>query len=215
MKVSIVSIAKNKKELEPLMNRLKKQTFKDWEFVYSTKKGIPQAWNDAFSKAKGKIIITTESDAMPLTDTWIEELVNALEKLNSTLVFVRGLEFQPTSWCWCNTVFYAETIKKHKLDKSYPIAEDTEFFSRLHYKYNYKGYTLNIAPVMHVKKFKGVWKEIKNHYLYGKLHARIKNNYHVINFNENDIKSANILKREIANIFGSIALLIGIIRGLL
>lgn len=221
MKVSVISIAKDKEELEPLKEALRKQTFRDWEFVYSTKKGIPQAWNSVIRRAKGEIILITESDALPMTDKWIEEMVNAVEQNKEVYahynwskgVFIRGMEIHPSPWCFSNIACYAKVLKENLLDESYPIAEDTELFSRLYTK-GYAGREILTAPVMHKRNFKGFTKEIKNSYLYGKLHTRIRKKYKGIGFGY-DISGESVLKREITTIFSRIAFLFGILRGLI
>ena len=118
--VSVITIAKNDSELFNLKKALRKQTFKDFEFVYSTKKGIPQAMNDAIERARGKIIVVTESDALPLTNKWLEEMVNAVKKYNKNdskkRTLIRGIEVAPLVWCWCNFASYASVLKNNKLN---------------------------------------------------------------------------------------------------
>ena len=82
VEVSVITIAKNQRELDNLKNILKKQTFRNFEFIVSTKKGIPQSMNDVIERAKGDIIVVTESDAIPLRDTWLEEMVKAVKENN-------------------------------------------------------------------------------------------------------------------------------------
>ena len=154
MKVSVVAIAKDRGELDALRAALGRQTMKDWELVYSTRKGIPQAMNDAIRKAKGDIIVTTESDAIPLTDTWLEEMAKAVWD-NDDNVLIRGMEVSPSSWCWCNLAAQSRILKSNPLDESYPIGEDTELFARLK-SMGYRGVELPIAPVLHSRKFKGL-----------------------------------------------------------
>jgi len=119
--VSIISIAKNESEFIRLKEALKRQTFRNWEFVYSTKKGIPQAWNDAIKKTKGKIIIVTESDAFPLTNNWIKDMVKAVKK-NGPKTIIRGIEITPSAWDFSNLACYSEVLKQNKLDENYPRA---------------------------------------------------------------------------------------------
>jgi len=210
-KVSIVSIAKNESEFSMLKEKLKKQTFKDWEFVYSTKKGIPQAWNEAIKKAKGKIIIITESDALPLSRNWIKDMVKAVKK-NGSKTIIKGIEVIPTAWNFSNLACYSKVLKQNRLDESYPIAEDTELFTRL-YKKGYIGKELPIAPVVHRKRFKGFWREVKNGYLYGKLLTKIRKKYLAISFGQKIHE--NIVERELSIIFSRIAFLIGILRSMI
>jgi glycosyltransferase involved in cell wall biosynthesis len=216
-KVSIVSIAKNESEFIRLKKKLKKQTFKDWEFVYSTKKGIPQAWNDAIKKAKGNIIIITESDALPLTNNWIKDMVKAVKK-NDTKTIIRGIEVIPTAWDFSNLACYSKILKQNKLDENYSIAEDTELFARLR-KLGYKGKELSIAPIVHMRN-KSVSELIKNNFLYGILLVKIQMKYgqtgFKTTFRESFLQnSLNLLKREIGTILSKIMFLIGAIIGLI
>lgn len=216
MKVSVVSIAKTKKELEPLKNSLKKQTFKDWEFVYSTKKGIPQAWNDAISRTKGEIIITTDSDVEILTNTWLEEMTNAVEKHNKNdpekKTIVRGIEISPNlPWTWCNVAFYLNTFKKNKVDENYPIAEDTEFFARLK-NLGYKSLELPIAPVLH-ERDKDFIKILKRSYKYGVLNTKINLKYGSVGFKNEKKEGFNIFKRETMIIISHMLYSFGVLSG--
>jgi hypothetical protein len=52
-KISVISIAKKDFEFEGLRKALANQTFQDFELVTLTKGTIPEAWNDAISRARG------------------------------------------------------------------------------------------------------------------------------------------------------------------
>ncbi len=216
--ISVITIAKNERELEPLKKVLKKQTFKNFEFVTSTKKGIPQAMNDAVSKAKGEIIVVTESDALPLTNRWLEEMVKAVKQFNKGDVdkktLVRGIEVAPLPWCWCNFACYSKVLKNNRINESYPMAEDTELFVRLK-KMGYRGLELPIAPVFHKRQNKGFWKSIRNSFVYGDLMTRINLKYGEINFNSEKKQSVNIFERELGIILSRISFLLGALIGFL
>jgi glycosyltransferase involved in cell wall biosynthesis len=211
-KVSVITIAKKEKELEPLKNVLRKQTFKGFEFVTSTKEGIPQAMNDAINKAKGEIIIVTESDALPLSNKWLEEMVKAVREHNKNdpekRTIIRGVEVSPLPWCWCNFACYSSVLKNNKIDESYPFAEDTELFARLK-KMGYIGLELPIAPVFHKRQSKGFWKPIKKSFTYGKLLTRITLQYGNVGFGSEKKESINIFEREIRIILSRISFLLG------
>jgi len=205
--VSVIAIAKSKEELKPLISALKKQSFQDFELVTSQKKGIPQALNDAISKAKGKILVITESDAMPLTNTWLEEMVKAVKKHDEKTI-IRGIEIRQTPWCWVNIACYSSILKNNKMDESFELAEDTELFTRLN-GLGYKGSELPAAPVLHEKRSKGFWNSIRNSFTYGNLLVKINLKYNNIDFNPEKIKGSNIIKREIQTILSRIAFLLG------
>lgn len=146
-KISVISIAKKEEELENLRKVLTDQTFQDFELVTSTKGTIPEAWNDALSKAKGEFVVFTESDAVPLNKHWLEELANFARK--NTLV--KGLEINPTDLNLCNIVCDASVFKWARFDENFQIAEDTELFSRLR-KAGVKIERANAFPVIHSQK---------------------------------------------------------------
>ncbi len=216
MKVSIVSIAKSKKELDSLKKDLKKQTFRNFEFVYSLKKGIPQAWNDAISKAKGDIIITIDSDVKILTKYWLRDMVKAIKKYNKKdpkkRTIIKGIEISPhLSWTWCNMCFYSNILKENKINENFPVAEDTEFFTRLRKK-GYKVKELPISPVLHFRR-QEFSKILKRSYLYGILNTKIYLKYGFIGFKASKKKPSNILKREITVILSRILFLFGMLIG--
>ncbi|MEM3739761.1 MAG: glycosyltransferase [Candidatus Korarchaeum sp.] len=144
-KVSVVSIAKSEAEFKRLEEILRKQTFKDFEFITSTKGSIPEAWNDALSRAKGEIIVFIESDAFPLNDNWLEEIVANWRR--GTVL--KGLEINPTNLNLCNLVCDADIFRKVRFNESFKCAEDTELFARLR-KMGIKIEFVNAFPVVHV-----------------------------------------------------------------
>ena len=144
VKISVMSIAKQEREFDQLRGALANQTLKDFEFVTSTKNTIPEAWNDAISRAKGEIIVFTESDAIPLTSTWLEEI--AKHAKNGTIL--KGLEIKATDLDLCNLVCDAEIFKNLKFDESFKICEDTEFFVRAR-KNGVDIRFVNAFPVIH------------------------------------------------------------------
>lgn len=143
-KISVISIARKVGELENLRRALKNQTFQDFELVISTKGTIPQAWNDAISRASGEFLVFTESDAIPLNNQWLEEIVKSAKK-NTIL---KGLEINPTDLDMCNLVCDASIFKQIKFDESFRIAEDTELFARLR-KTGVEIERVNAFPVIH------------------------------------------------------------------
>ena len=125
--ISVISIAKKEEDLIELRKCLSNQTFKDFEFVFSTKGTIPEAWNDAINKAKGDYFVFTESDSQPLNDHWLEEISKHLEKN----IMMKGLEIRPSNLNMCNLVGDATIFKKMNFNEKFKVCEDTEFFARL------------------------------------------------------------------------------------
>lgn len=214
--VSVITIAKDRGELKPLIEALKQQTFKDWEFVYSTKKGIPQAWNDATQRAKGKIFIITESDALPLNNKWLKEMVHEVKTWNTRRkkrdFIIRGMEIHPLPWCFCNIGCYGDVMRNHKLNEKLSVGEDTDLFARLA-SCGYIGVEVRKAPVLHSRKFKGFKKEVKNAFTYGMVLSIIQRQQGRLGFYDNKKKDTNILVREITFIVSRICFLIGAVIG--
>jgi glycosyltransferase involved in cell wall biosynthesis len=206
---SVVCIAKNERELGDLKAALKRQTYRDFELVTSTKKGIPVAWNDAFSRAKGKYIVVTESDALPMNDEWLAQMVKSIRGKDEKTI-IRGIEVPQLPWCFCNLVCHASLLKNNKLNEKYPIAEDTELFARLR-KNGYKGLMLPIGPVFHKRRGKGFAKDVKNYYIYGRLLSKIFMQYGYVGFEEGD--RGNVIKRELTTIFSRISYIFGLVVG--
>jgi len=143
-KITVVSIAKTDEELEDLRNALSKQTFQDFEFVTSTKRTIPEAWNDAISRSHGEFIVFTESDAIPMSNEWLQDIAKHVKR-NAVL---KGLEINPTDMNLCNLVCDASIFERIRFDESFPISEDTELFARLR-RFGVKIERINSFPVIH------------------------------------------------------------------
>lgn len=188
-KISVISIARDESELNGLKEVLSKQTYKDFEFIISTKGTIPEAWNDAISRAKGEFLVFTESDAHPLFDNWLEEISKHLEKNTIT----KGLEIMPTNLDMCNLVADAAIFKKMWFDESFPVGEDSELFARL-WANGIKIRRGNAFPVIHTPSIS--WKKtLSRSFLYGRLQMKII--YLHGRENMQDINTQNLNKNQI------------------
>lgn len=166
-KISVISIAKQEEELENLIKSLKKQTFKDFELIISTKGTIPEAWNDAISRASGEYFVFTESDATPLNNLWLEEIVKFAKK--NTVI--KGLEIRPTDLDLCNLVCDASIFRKEKFDENFKVAEDSELFARLRKK-GVQIEFINAFPVIHIPDQS--WKKtLTRSFKYGRYYIKI------------------------------------------
>ncbi|MEM0232723.1 MAG: glycosyltransferase [Candidatus Nezhaarchaeales archaeon] len=213
-KVSVISIAKHETEFERLKKALEMQTFKDFEFITSTKGSIPEAWNDALSRAKGEIIVFIESDAFPLNERWLEEIVANFRKG----AVLKGLEINPTSLNLCNLVCDAEIFKKVRFDESFKCTEDTELFARLR-KMGVEVGFVNAFPVVHVpsrtwrktlsRSFRSGMYFMKIIYMHGKENI---DNINTQNFKSNYIHPiSNRLRIIVENVLVLLGLLVGAI----
>ena len=144
VKISVISIARRDSEFDRLRLALADQTFRDFEFITSTKGTIPQAWNDAISRTEGELIVFTESDALPLNNHWLADIA----AVAGDNVLLKGLEIKPTDLDLCNFVCSSSIIKEAKFDESFKNCEDVELFSRLRKK-GLQVQFINSFPVIH------------------------------------------------------------------
>lgn len=213
-KISVISIAKRESDFERLKEALAEQTFKDFELVTSTKNKIPQAWNDALSQAKGEIIVFTETDAIPLKNNWLEEIVLHAKKG----IMLKGLEIKPTDLDLCNLVCDAEVIKGLKFDESFRICEDTELFVQSRKK-GINIQFINAFPVLHAPS-KSWKKTLSRAPLFGMNHIKIlymHGRAHIDDVNTRNFKGNQInpISNRIRIIAENLLILVGLLVGAL
>lgn len=169
VKASVIVIARTRKELRNVIEDLKKQTYKDFETVtISGKMSIPKAWNRGIEKAKGEIIIFTESDCR-LPPNFVEKMIENVEETNGGAFGSEVSTFIP---CMSAFGIKADIIKNLKFDERYRVVEDTELF----YRMLSRGYELkrfNEPIVFHYKKEHG-WKRA---FWSGYYFAKVKRKY--------------------------------------
>lgn len=211
-KLSVITIAKKVEELENLIKSLEKQTFKDYEIIISTKGTLPEAWNDAVSRASGEFLVFTESDATPLNNFWLEEIAKFAKK--NTVI--KGLEIRPTDFDLCNLVCDASIFRKEKFDESFQVAEDSELFARLRKK-GVQIEFINSFPVIHIQKQS--WKKtLSRSFKYGTYYIKIiymhgKNNLDDINTRNFKGNYIHPVINRIRIITENVLLLIGLLFG--
>ncbi|MFH1721040.1 MAG: glycosyltransferase [Candidatus Altiarchaeota archaeon] len=169
-KVSVVSIAKRQEEFEPLKKALKEQSYRDFEFVTSTKGTIPEAWNDAVSRAKGDIIVFTETDAFPVNEHWLKDLIS---EMKDEKTIVRGIEVIPHPWDLCNLAVPKKVFEEIRFDEAFLVAEDTEFFAHLKSLGKYTLKEVKTAPVVHSRNDHPS-KRLSRAFMYGRLWTRAR-----------------------------------------
>jgi GT2 family glycosyltransferase len=77
--VTIVVLSQNPPQI--LEEKLKEQTYKDFEVIYAKEKGIVNAMNIALKKAQGDIFVRIDDDVI-LPPMWLEELVKPFSDKN-------------------------------------------------------------------------------------------------------------------------------------
>ncbi len=128
-KVSVISIALVEDQLRPLRERLETQTFRDFEFVGEVGGTIPEAWNRAIQRARGEILVFIETDAIPVNERWLEDLVG---NIPDERTIVKGLEVTGSTWDMANLAAYRRVFEKIKFDQNFQWSEDTELSSLVH-----------------------------------------------------------------------------------
>jgi GT2 family glycosyltransferase len=170
--VSVISIALSNKEFDSLLSALSQQTFQDFEFIGEVGGTIPEAWNRAIQKAKGDILVFTETDATPVNEYWLAELVNSVPDEKT---IVKGLEITGVPWDLSNLACHKSVLEGVKFDLNFRWAEDTELFCRLRAG-GYKLIRIDRAPVIHLQKL-GKKRNIRRAFRYGMYHARLLHRY--------------------------------------
>lgn len=171
-RVSVVSIALRPEEFEPVIQNLKRQTFQDYEFIGEAGGSIPSAWNRAIRRARGEIIVFTETDAQPVNDRWLEEMV--LHVTNPKQI-VKGLEITQKSLSMSNLLIHRSVFQHFQFDPAFAGAEDYELLRRL----QQAGYTIrhiDRAPVINLGKSRSR-RSFRFAFRYGMLGARLKYRY--------------------------------------
>jgi glycosyltransferase involved in cell wall biosynthesis len=211
-RISVISIAKNEEELDHLRRTLRNQTFRDYELITSTKGNIPEAWNDAISRASGDYLVFIESDASPLYDRWLEEVCQRMRR-NAVL---KGLEINPTDFDMCNLVCDASILKTVRFDESFEIAEDTELFARLR-KMGVPIEHVSGFPVVH--RAEQTWrKTLTRAFRRGMLYMKIiylhgRNNIHDVNTGSFRANYIHPISNRIRIIVENVLVLLGLAAG--
>ncbi len=170
--VSVLIIARKKEECDEITAHLSRQSLNDFEVITEVGGTIPQAWNRALARAKGHFIVFTETDARPLDERWLEQLVASMDDEKTV---IKGLEVNHSPWNLCNTIMKREALIERGFDESFLCAEDTELLSYL----RCRGYRLEkraIAPVIHAVRADSP-KAVRRAFRYGINWMRIRHRY--------------------------------------
>ena len=171
-KVSVVSIALIAEEFKPLIEGLKLQTFQDYEFVGEAGGSIPEAWNRAIHRSQGEIVVLTETDARPVDDRWLEEMVTGVTDQG---VIVKGLEITRRQLDLSNMAVHRSVFEKHRFNEQFKGVEDIDLLSRL----KEEGYVFKLidqATVIHLSKLKSRH-YIRRAFRYGLYWAKLRRRY--------------------------------------
>lgn len=168
---------------------------------------IPVAWNKGIKKARGEIILFTESDAQ-LPSNWIEEMVDHL-KIND---FILGPETRPTepNNSMSNVGIKANLAKNHLFDESFRIGEDTKWIIDLQVNGIRPNYPL--TPIVWHYKVKSFKKRLKREFLGGIKIVQIWLEYDdVIKNTTYNFKQISAISNTLSGIANFIGILFGLI----
>lgn len=126
-RISLVTIAKTQAEIDAKIAELSAQTIVPDEYCYSTHSDLATAWGEAFAKVTGDIVIVNETDAHPINDRFIEDLL----KNYSPDKITKGLEVNGFWENFANIIFDAKLLKKFPVTLNNGLAQDTEWYCRL------------------------------------------------------------------------------------
>ena len=128
---------------------------------------ITQGYNRAIRKAKGDILVFTETDVVPLSRSWLKELVAHVRPGE----VVKGLEVYPPVFDFSNTACYAAIAKQFPLNERYLHYSDTEWCRRLA-RHGVRTRTVYAAGVLHLRRPVSK-KALRRAYLYGREWVRL------------------------------------------
>jgi GT2 family glycosyltransferase len=171
-RISVICIARTQEELLEKRERLRTQTLQDFEFVGEAGGTIPQAWNRAIARAQGQILVFTETDARPVDEHWLEQLVAAIPDEHT---MVKGLEINSLPWAMDNLACHRSVLANVRFNEEFLWAEDTELFCRL----RREGYELRqvaVAPVIHLGRLASR-RFLRRAFRYGIYNARLRLRY--------------------------------------
>ncbi len=200
-RVSVISIALHHEEFEPICDCLKKQTYQDYEFIGEAGGSIPEAWNRAIRRARGEILVFTETDARALNEYWLDEMVSGV---TDSKQIAKGLEVTSMSYDISNLAAHRDIFLKNKFDPSFHWVSDSELICRL-IKKGFKFRQIQGATVINLEKDKN------RHYFrhafnYGFYWARLNKRYPgTVEIPNNSL----MIKRFQASLYQLLGLMIG------
>jgi hypothetical protein len=171
-RVSVICIARDERELAEKEEQLSAQSYRDYEFVGAAGGTIPEAWNRAIERAQGEILVFTETDATPVNERWLEELVASVPNERT---IVKGPEVNTLPLDMCSLACHRSALADLRFDESFRWAEDSELFCRLRHQ-GCEFQHVTVTPVMHLNRFASR-RFIRRAFRYGMYNARMRLRY--------------------------------------
>jgi glycosyltransferase involved in cell wall biosynthesis len=164
-KISVIVFSLTREELDPLVNRLKNQTYQDFEIVSEYGGRIVDCINRALERAKGEIIVFTETDCLHPPD-WLENIALSYE---GGIVFAGEIVERKN---FSNTVMSKEIAVSIPLDRNLILANDTAWFQDFQGKVPLE--FKQISPVVHQKS---IARKLSRGAIYARDRARMDIKY--------------------------------------
>jgi hypothetical protein len=168
-RVSVICIARDEGELAEKEKQLGTQHYRSYEFVGIAGGTIPEAWNRGIDRAQGEILVFTETDATPVDDRWLGDLVDAV---TGERCIVKGLEITGLPFDLSNLACHRSVLAENRFRDDFHWAEDTELFCRLK-SLGYELRHVQAAPVVHLQKMQSK-RRIRRAFRYGLYQARLR-----------------------------------------
>lgn len=176
VQVSVLITAKDPQELKTKVEELRKQDYPSFEIVATLGGTIAQGYNRAVRKAKGKVLVFTETDVSPISRSWLRQLVQHVRAGE----VVKGMELVPTSFNFSNLACFSDVAKRFPLDEGFVVAEDMEWRERLG-RHGIRIRNVYDAPVFHLRRPVST-KAYRRAYQYGRAFVRLRRAYDLPEF---------------------------------
>ena len=165
-KVSVLITARDPRALQAKIRELKKQDYPNFEIVATLGGTVTEGYNRAIRRAKGEILVFTETDVVPLSRSWLSGLVTQVRPGE----IIKGLEIYPPVFNFSNAACHAAIAKQIPLDERYRLFSDTEWYKRL-VRHGIRLRTVYGAGVLHLR-LPASKKAVQWAYQYGREWAR-------------------------------------------
>lgn len=167
--ISVITIAEGEAEIKEWEEKIRPQTYDNFEIVTSTKEEIPEAWTEAISKSSGDILLFTETDTHPISQDWLETVSEEFDPESDDVVHFG--EFRGYgSYNFSNLAMNPTLPEEYDIDSTFGVGEDTEWFARMD-KEDVEFDQRPTSPVYHQPR--PIEKELDRSFKYGLANARM------------------------------------------
>lgn len=165
--MSVLLTGKDAASVRAKVLELKRQDHPDFEIVAVSGGPLTSGYNRAIRRAKGKILVFTETDTVALSRSWLRQLAAQVREGE----VVKGLEVFPPGFNFSNSACYASVAKRIPLNERYRLSSDTEWSRRLQ-RHGIRMRTIYSAGVLHLRR-PASGKALRWAYQYGREWVRL------------------------------------------